>query len=91
MMGVLFGVMVIALLIGVPVGFFIGMSCLAFILTSGSNVSILPQRMCGGVSSFMMMALPMFMLSGAIMAYGSSPSLVMVVYGSLSKWRLTVR
>lgn len=76
MIGVLFGVMVITLLIGVPVGFSIGMSCLAFILTSGSNVSILPQRMCGGVSSFTMMALPMFMLSGAIMAYGSSPRLM---------------
>lgn len=76
MIGVLFGVMVITLLIGVPVGFSIGMSCLAFILTSGSSVSILPQRMCGGVSSFTMMALPMFMLSGAIMAYGSSPRLM---------------
>lgn len=76
MIGVLFGVMVLTLLIGVPVGFSIGMSCLAFILTSGSNVSILPQRMCGGVSSFTMMALPMFMLSGAIMAYGSSPRLM---------------
>lgn len=76
MIGVLFGVMVITLLIGVPVGFSIGMSCLAFILTSGNNVSILPQRMCGGVSSFTMMALPMFMLSGAIMAYGSSPRLM---------------
>lgn len=76
MIGVLFGVMVITLIIGVPVGFSIGMSCLAFILTSGSNVSILPQRMCGGVSSFTMMALPMFMLSGAIMAYGSSPRLM---------------
>ncbi len=76
MIGVLFGVMLVTLLLGVPVGFSIGMSCLAFLLTSGSPLTILPQRMCNGVSSFTMMALPMFMLSGAIMAYGSSPRLM---------------
>ena len=76
MIAVLFIVMVITLLIGVPVGFSIGMSCLAFLLTSGGSMNILVQRMCEGVSSFTMMALPMFMLSGAIMAYGSSPRLM---------------
>lgn len=76
MIGVLFGVMAVTLLIGVPVGFSIGMSCFAFLLTSGNQMSILVQRMCGGVSTFTMMALPMFMLSGAIMAYGSSPRLM---------------
>lgn len=65
--------MAVTLLIGVPVGISIGMSCFAFLLTSGNQMSILVQRMCGGVSTFTMMALPMFMLSGAIMAYGSSP------------------
>ena len=76
MIGVLFGVMIVTLLIGVPVGFSIGMSCLAFLLTAGNPLTILSQRMCDGVSSFTMMALPMFMLSGAIMAYGSSPRLM---------------
>lgn len=76
MIGVLFGVMIVTLAIGVPVGFSIGMSCLAFLMTSGSTFNILSQRMCEGVSSFTMMALPMFMLSGAIMAYGSSPRLM---------------
>ncbi|MBR4549481.1 MAG: TRAP transporter large permease [Oscillospiraceae bacterium] len=76
MIGVLFGVMLVTLLIGVPVGFSIGMSCLAFLLTAGNPLTILSQRMCDGVSSFTMMALPMFMLSGAIMAYGSSPRLM---------------
>lgn len=76
MVWVLFAVMLVTLLIGVPVGFSIGMSCLAFILTSHGTPSIIVQRMCQGVSSFTMMALPMFMLSGAIMAYGSSPRLM---------------
>ena len=76
MIGVLFAVMLVTLLIGVPVGFSIGMSCLEFIMTSGGSFSIIAQRMCEGVSSFTMMALPMFMLSGAIMAYGSSPRLM---------------
>lgn len=76
MVWVLFAVMLVTLLIGVPVGFSIGMSCIAFILTSNGAPSIIAQRMCQGVSSFTMMALPMFMLSGAIMAYGSSPRLM---------------
>ena len=76
MVGVLFGVLAASLLIGVPVGFAIGISCMAFLMTSDISAVILVQRMTDGVSSFTMMALPMFMLSGAIMAYGSSPRLM---------------
>ena len=76
MISVLFGTMIITLLIGVPVGFSIGMSSLMFLLTADFNMAILVQRMTEGVSSFTMMALPMFMLSGAVMAYGSSPRLM---------------
>ncbi len=76
MVGVLFGVLVVSLIIGVPVGFAIGISCMAFLMTSDISAVILVQKMTDGVSSFTMMALPMFMLSGAIMAYGSSPRLM---------------
>lgn len=76
MIGVLFITMLITLLIGVPVGFSIGISCLAFLYASDMNLMIIAQKMIDGVSSFTMMALPMFMLSGAVMAYGSSPRLM---------------
>lgn len=76
MIAVLFITLAVTLIIGVPVGFSIGISCMAFIFTSGTNTMILAQKMVDGVSSFTLMALPMFMLSGAVMAYGSSPRLM---------------
>ncbi len=76
MVVVLFVVLIICLIIGIPVGFSVGIGCMAYILTSDVSSMILIQRMVGGVGSFTLMALPMFMLSGAIMAYGSSPRLM---------------
>lgn len=74
---VLFIVLLITLVIGVPVGFSIGISSMAFLYYLGfPPLSIIAQRMVDGVNSFPLLALPLFILSGEIMAYGSTPRLM---------------
>ncbi len=76
MISVLFITLALTLILSIPVGFSIGISCMAYLFTSRFPNTIIVQKMVDGVSSFTLMALPMFMISGAIMAYGSSPRLM---------------
>lgn len=63
--------LVICFLINMPIGFALGMAALASLLASGSMpVSMIPQRMVAGVNSFPLLAIPFFMLAGAIMERG---------------------
>ena len=72
MIGWMFVIFVICLALAVPVGFSIGISA-TFFLVFGSNIpiSIVVQKMVDGINSFSYLALPLFVLSGAIMVYGS--------------------
>ena len=72
----LFITLALCLVMGVPVSFSIGISCMVFLLSNGyPPLGILVQRMVGGAQSFTMMSLPMFVFAGALMAYGSTPRL----------------
>lgn len=77
MIGWMFVIFVICLALAIPVGFSIGISA-TFFLVFGSNIpiSIVVQKMVDGINSFSYLALPLFVLSGAIMVYGSTPRLM---------------
>lgn len=73
----LFITLALCLVMGVPVSFSIGISCMVFLLSNGyPPLGILVQRMVGGAQSFTMMSLPLFVFAGALMAYGSTPRLM---------------
>jgi len=70
----LFGLMFVLMFIGVPVIFSIIVSCAGYLLVSGLQPLILvPQRVMVGLDSFPMLAAPLFILAGELMA-GSSIS-----------------
>jgi tripartite ATP-independent transporter DctM subunit len=61
------------LLAGVPVAFCIGVATLFSLLLSldtGPAVTTVAQRMVGGLNSFAMLAIPLFILSGVLMGQG---------------------
>lgn len=72
-MGILVTIVFIALfLMGVPILFVFGLVSLFFVIASG-NTSLLimfPQRMFSGPDSFVILALPMFILAGKLMNSG---------------------
>lgn len=64
---VLFVVLGICLLIGLPVAFSIGISCMALLTVNGyPPLDIVVQRMASGAKSFNMMAMPMFIFAGSL-------------------------
>jgi tripartite ATP-independent transporter DctM subunit len=64
---------VILFALGVPIAFSLGLSTLATMLTTmdfGPAVTTIAQRMAGGLNSFALLAIPLFVLSGQLMAHG---------------------
>ncbi|MCG7331848.1 TRAP transporter large permease [Salinicoccus roseus] len=62
--------MILLLVIGVPVAFAIGAASLLYIFVSGYDLSMVAQSMVGGIDSFTLLAVPFFLLLGAIMNTG---------------------
>lgn len=74
----LFLLLGILLIIGMPVGFSVGIASLAFMLMDGGTISanIVALKMISGIDSFPLLALPLFMLAGDLMKYGTTPRLM---------------
>ncbi|HCP07017.1 MAG: TRAP dicarboxylate transporter, DctM subunit [Synergistales bacterium 57_84] len=63
--------LIICFLLNVPIGFALGMAALSSLIASGSMpIEMIPQRMVAGANSFPLLAIPFFMLAGAIMERG---------------------
>ncbi|MFZ7102458.1 MAG: TRAP transporter large permease [Peptococcaceae bacterium] len=77
MLALLFVILIIALLLGIPVSFSIGISAMTYILVEGQVPPIVVvQNLIKGANSYTMLALPLFIFSGAIMVYGTTPRLL---------------
>jgi tripartite ATP-independent transporter DctM subunit len=64
---------VILFALGVPIAFSLGLSTLATMLATmdfSPAVTTIAQRMAGGINSFALLAIPLFVLSGQLMAQG---------------------
>jgi len=63
--------LIIFAVLGTPLAFAIGASCLTYIQKFAPNfMQMLPQRVWGGTFSFIMVAMPLFMLAGELMNKG---------------------
>jgi tripartite ATP-independent transporter DctM subunit len=61
-------ILVFTILIGVPIAFAIALTTIFYIMvTDPQQITIIPLRMFSGVDSFVLMALPLFMLAAEIM------------------------
>lgn len=68
---VLFVVLIIAMLLNVPVGFAIGIASVAAVLTDGRlSQTYIVQQLVTSSDSFSLIAIPLFILSGELMAAG---------------------
>ena len=66
----LFAVFFLLIIIGVPIGYAIGVSALVSIFSAGVNPVIFITSSLAGSNSFTLMAVPFFMLAGNLMATG---------------------
>jgi tripartite ATP-independent transporter DctM subunit len=66
-----FAVFTLQLLLGVPIGFVLLMTTLLYLYTSRTiPLSVVPINMQGGISSFVMLSIPFFVLAGYVMTEG---------------------
>ena len=72
---------ILIMLLGIPVAFVIGITVLIYMLLTGISLVLIPQRMFVGIDSFVLMAVPFFILAGGIMnAGGLTKRLIRFVY-----------
>jgi tripartite ATP-independent transporter DctM subunit len=70
-LSVLLTALLILLLIGVPVAFSLLLSAvLAIVFVGGIDLMIIPQQMYAGIDSFLLLAIPLFLLAGELMTVG---------------------
>lgn len=67
MIALLFIVFFIALILGIPVAFSLGLASLVYILLSDIPLIIIPQKMYAGLDSFVLLSIPGFILAGNLM------------------------
>ena len=65
---VLFISFFVVLIMGVPIAICLGLSSVCAILYSGTSLTIVATNMYAGISKFLLLAIPFFVLSGNIMA-----------------------
>ena len=67
----LIGVMLAMMMVGVPIAFAIGASAALYLIIGDAvPLMVIAQRMVVGVDSFTLLAIPLFLLGGALMAEG---------------------
>ncbi len=67
---ILFGTMAVGMIIGMPIAWAMGLAGTLALMNMGMPLTILPQKMFGGMDSFPLLCLPFFILAGELMAAG---------------------
>ncbi|MBM7717471.1 C4-dicarboxylate transporter DctM subunit [Bacillus thermophilus] len=70
MAAILFGLFLVLLILGVPIGFVLALSSVGAMFSADYPLVILSQRLFTALDSFPFMAIPLFMLAGSIMSHG---------------------
>lgn len=98
MAAILFLSFVALVMLGVPIAFSLGLSSLIYILLNDISLTIVAQKMYAGIDSFVLVAIPGFMLAGNLMNQGGmsdrlvkfADSIVGFVRGGLAQVNVVV-
>jgi tripartite ATP-independent transporter DctM subunit len=74
----------ITLLIGMPISFSVAMVCMFyFILSDSFTLTVVPQKIVSGMDSFLLLAIPFFLLAGSLMNFGGATRRLVAFASSL--------
>ena len=79
-------VWLITILAGLPLFVSMGLACLAFLLIAGLPVTVLPQKMAGSINSFPIIAAPLFILMGNILAAAQLTDKIVAFASAVIGW-----
>ncbi|RDW13561.1 TRAP transporter large permease [Paracoccus thiocyanatus] len=77
---------VATLALGVPVAVCLGLASLAYILSAGLPVVIIPQRMYAGMDVFVLLCIPGFILAGNLMNFGGITERIIRLANAMVGW-----
>jgi tripartite ATP-independent transporter DctM subunit len=86
LMGKIFGGWVLSILVGLPLYASMALAALVFMMAAGMPLTILPQRMAGSINSFPIIAAPLFILMGNILAAAKITDRIVVFATALIGW-----
>lgn len=69
MAGLLFISFIVLIFLGIPVAFSLGLSSMLYLVFADIPLSIIPQRMFGGLNSYTLLCIPGFILAGNLMNF----------------------
>lgn len=68
---ILFVALIVFILIGVPIGYALGgAGIISFFASNPDFLMLVPQRVFAGLNSYILIAMPLFMLAGELMNHG---------------------
>lgn len=83
-LGVLVSALFVLLLLAVPVAFALILSAvIAVIFVGGIDLMIIPQQVYAGIDSFLLLAIPLFLLAGELMTVGGMTDRLLAFSNSL--------
>ena len=85
-LGILFIVLAVCLVLGVPVAVSLALASLSYILISGIPEVVLIHNMITGVDSFPLLAIPFFILAGHLMNTGGITTKIFAFARALMGW-----
>lgn len=65
---VLLAASIVLILVGLPIAYVIGISSTAWVLLENMFISIIPSRLQAGINSFVLLAIPFFIMAGDLMS-----------------------
>ena len=77
---------IVTLALGVPVAVCLGLASLAYILSAGLPVVIIPQRMYAGMDVFVLLCIPGFILAGNLMNFGGITERIIRLANAMVGW-----
>jgi tripartite ATP-independent transporter DctM subunit len=80
------GVWLVTILVGLPLYVSMGLAALAFLWIGGLPVTILPQKMAGSINSFPIVAAPLFILMGNILAAAKITDRIVAFASTVIGW-----
>ncbi len=86
LMGKIFGGWVVSILSGLPLYASMALAAVVFMVTAGMPLNILPQRMAGSINSFPIIAAPLFILMGNILAAAKITDRIVTFATALIGW-----
>jgi C4-dicarboxylate transporter DctM subunit len=85
-LAILIGTFLLGLAAGVPVAVTLGLASMAYLVSAGIPLVVIPQRMFAGIDVFVLLSIPGFILAGNLMNHGGITARIIRFAQALVGW-----